>query len=259
MTAEHSSYEELARGRRKSDEYRGVRGRLAVLFLIGQAVRERRLALGLSQVELAARAGLTQARPCPGWRQAGLCPRSRCWRRISAALDAEPDRGNRASRCLTCCRATWDPALRVWSQWRPPFRARDGGAGSPCWVPRRPAPSRERVSAWCSEFISASTSAKCGPPQAPGGPPRRPRSDASTVRLIILLDEGGGDSPRCPPPPGRGRRPRSGPWRTRASSRSRQWRVPGRGELDRQGPPGPARSASRGLQDVGPVSGQQET
>ncbi len=34
--------------------------RLAGPFLIGQAVRERRLALGLSQVELAARDGMTQ-------------------------------------------------------------------------------------------------------------------------------------------------------------------------------------------------------
>ena len=54
MTAEHSSYEELARARRKSDEYREEYAEARRAFLIGQAVRERRLALGLSQVELAA-------------------------------------------------------------------------------------------------------------------------------------------------------------------------------------------------------------
>jgi len=60
MTAEHSSYEELARTRRMSDEYREGYAEARRAFLIGQVVRERRLALGLSQVELAARAGMTQ-------------------------------------------------------------------------------------------------------------------------------------------------------------------------------------------------------
>ena len=60
MTAEHSSYEELARARRKSDEYREGYAEARRAFLIGQAVRERRHALGLSQVELAVRAGMTQ-------------------------------------------------------------------------------------------------------------------------------------------------------------------------------------------------------
>ena len=65
MTARHSSYEELAAGRRDSDEYREGYAEARRAFLIGQAVRERRLALGLSQVELAARAGHDPARPVP--------------------------------------------------------------------------------------------------------------------------------------------------------------------------------------------------
>ena len=46
MTDEHTAYEELAGDRRGSEQYRQgyAEGRRA--FLIGQAVRERRLALG---------------------------------------------------------------------------------------------------------------------------------------------------------------------------------------------------------------------
>ena len=49
-----SSYEELAAGRRDSDEYLEGYAEARRAFLIGQAVRERRLAAGLSQVELPA-------------------------------------------------------------------------------------------------------------------------------------------------------------------------------------------------------------
>ena len=60
MTAGHSSYDDLTRDRRDSAEYREGYAEAQRAFLIGQAVRERRLALGLSQTELAARAGMTQ-------------------------------------------------------------------------------------------------------------------------------------------------------------------------------------------------------
>lgn len=49
MTADHSSYEEIAAPRRGGREGYAEARRA---FLIGQAIRERRLALGLSQVEL---------------------------------------------------------------------------------------------------------------------------------------------------------------------------------------------------------------
>jgi ribosome-binding protein aMBF1 (putative translation factor) len=88
MTAEHSSYEELARARGKSDEYREGYGEARRAFLIGQAVRERRLALGLSQVELAARAGMTQ--PALSRLEAGgVVPTIPLLERVSAALDAD--------------------------------------------------------------------------------------------------------------------------------------------------------------------------
>jgi len=57
MSAKHSSYEQIARERRRSADYREGYDEARRAFLIGQAVRERRLALGLSQTEVADRAG----------------------------------------------------------------------------------------------------------------------------------------------------------------------------------------------------------
>src|SRR5215471_4260278 len=88
MTREHSSYEELARPWRTSAQYREGHAEARRAFLIGQAVRERRLALGLSQVELAARAGMTQ--PALSRLEAGgVVPTISLLERISAALDAD--------------------------------------------------------------------------------------------------------------------------------------------------------------------------
>jgi ribosome-binding protein aMBF1 (putative translation factor) len=86
--AEHSSYEEIADQRRDSDEYREGYAEARRAFLIGQAVRERRLALGLSQVELAARAGMTQ--PALSRLEAGgVVPTIPLLERITGALNAE--------------------------------------------------------------------------------------------------------------------------------------------------------------------------
>jgi ribosome-binding protein aMBF1 (putative translation factor) len=88
MTSEHTSYEDLARARRGSDEYRQGRAEAERAYLLGRAVRERRLALGLSQVELAARAGMTQ--PALSRLEAGgVIPTIPLLDRISAALDAD--------------------------------------------------------------------------------------------------------------------------------------------------------------------------
>ncbi len=57
-------------------------------FLIGQAVRERRLALCLSQTELAARAGMTQPALSP-LEAGGVVPTIALLERISSALDAD--------------------------------------------------------------------------------------------------------------------------------------------------------------------------
>ena len=88
MTTEHSSYEELAGDRRGSQDYREGYAEAQRAFLIGQAVRERRQALGLSQTELAARAGMTQ--PALSRLEAGgVVPTIPLLERISAALDAD--------------------------------------------------------------------------------------------------------------------------------------------------------------------------
>ena len=88
MTAEHSAYEEHARDRRGSEQYRQGYAEARRAFLIGQAVRERRLDLGLSQTELAARAGMTQ--PALSRLEAGgVVPTIPLLERISIALDAD--------------------------------------------------------------------------------------------------------------------------------------------------------------------------
>ena len=75
MTAPHSSYEDLAAQRRGSGEYREGYAEARCAYLIGRAVRERRLALWLSQTELASRAGMTQ-------------PAKRIWRIAHAEVRA---------------------------------------------------------------------------------------------------------------------------------------------------------------------------
>ena len=88
MTDEHTAYEALARERRGSEEYRQGYAEARRAFLIGQAVRERRLALGLSQTELATRAGMTQ--PALSRLEAGgVVPTIPLLERITMALDAE--------------------------------------------------------------------------------------------------------------------------------------------------------------------------
>src|ERR1700732_1673335 len=88
MAADHCSYEELAQQRRGSEEYREGHAEARRAFLIGHAVRERRLELGLSQVELATRAGMTQ--PALSRLEAGgVVPTIPLLERISIALDAD--------------------------------------------------------------------------------------------------------------------------------------------------------------------------
>jgi ribosome-binding protein aMBF1 (putative translation factor) len=88
MTEAHSPYEELAQPRRGSQEYREGYAEAQRAYLIGQAVRDRRLELGLSQVELATRAGMTQ--PALSRLEAGgVVPTIPLLDRISAALNAD--------------------------------------------------------------------------------------------------------------------------------------------------------------------------
>jgi len=88
MSSEHRSYEQIARRRRGSAQFREGYEEARRAFLIGQAVRDRRLALGLSQTEVAARAGMTQ--PALSRLEAGgAVPTIPVLERIAAALGAE--------------------------------------------------------------------------------------------------------------------------------------------------------------------------
>ncbi len=88
MSTDHDSYEKIARRPRDSAEFREGYEDARRAFLIGQAVRERRLALGLSQTEVAARAGMTQ--PALSRLEAGgTVPTIPVLERIAAALGAE--------------------------------------------------------------------------------------------------------------------------------------------------------------------------
>jgi len=61
MGGEHSSYDEAVQSRRGFAEFRDGFDEARRAYLIGRAVRERRIALGLTQAELATRAGMTQS------------------------------------------------------------------------------------------------------------------------------------------------------------------------------------------------------
>jgi ribosome-binding protein aMBF1 (putative translation factor) len=87
-TGRHAAYEDHASRRRDSAKSREGYSEAERAFRIGLAVRERRLALGLSQVELAARAKMTQ--PALSRLEAGgVIPTIPLLDRISAALDAD--------------------------------------------------------------------------------------------------------------------------------------------------------------------------
>ena len=88
MADEHVSYEEIAAARRESAEYREGYDEAQRAFLIGQTVRERRLALGMSQAEVATRAGMSQ--PALSRLEAGgTVPTIPVLERIALALETE--------------------------------------------------------------------------------------------------------------------------------------------------------------------------
>ncbi|MGD7707026.1 helix-turn-helix domain-containing protein [Microlunatus sp. Y2014] len=82
------SYQGIASYRRGSAEYREGFEEARRAFDIGQAVRDRRLALGLSQTVVAARAGMTQS-ALSRLEAGGVVPTIPVLERISTALDAD--------------------------------------------------------------------------------------------------------------------------------------------------------------------------
>lgn len=84
----HSSYEGLAVVRKENPEYREGYAEARRACLIGQAVRERRFALGLSTDDLAALAGMTES-TLSRLEAGGIVPTIPLLERIAAALDAD--------------------------------------------------------------------------------------------------------------------------------------------------------------------------
>jgi len=97
MTSGHTAYEDLASQRRNSNGYRQGHAEAQRAYLIGKAIRDRRLALGLSQVELATRAAMTQ--PALSRLEAGgVIPTIPLLDRISVA--STPTSSSRSRRTL---------------------------------------------------------------------------------------------------------------------------------------------------------------
>ncbi len=88
MNRSHGSYEQIASRRRATAEYREGYEEARRAFLIGQAVRQRRLDLGLSQVEVATRAGMTQP-ALSRLESGGAVPTIPVLERLAVALDAD--------------------------------------------------------------------------------------------------------------------------------------------------------------------------
>lgn len=83
----HTSYEVIASSHRDSGHREGY-SEAERAFRIGLAVRERRIELGLSQIELASRARVTQS-ALSRLEAGGVIPTIPLLERISAALDAD--------------------------------------------------------------------------------------------------------------------------------------------------------------------------
>lgn len=99
MSAKHGSYDQIARERRGSADYREGYDEARRAFLIDQALRERRLALGLSQTEVTDRAGMTQ--PALSRLEAGgAVPTIPVLERVAAALGSELIVAISPARCL---------------------------------------------------------------------------------------------------------------------------------------------------------------
>ena len=85
MTAQHSRWE-----RRSADEHAYAYEEARAALLLGQMVFDRRTVIGLTQAELAARAGMTQPQ-LSRLESGGATPTVPLLARLAAALDAELD------------------------------------------------------------------------------------------------------------------------------------------------------------------------
>lgn len=88
MAVEHDRWDDIMAAKRQEPEFQEAYEEARRAYELGKAVRERRLALGLSQVELARRAGMTQ--PALSRLEAGgSTPTIGLLERLAQALDAD--------------------------------------------------------------------------------------------------------------------------------------------------------------------------
>ncbi len=88
MSGVHSSYEDVVAARRGSAEFRAGYDEARRAHAIGVLVRERRLSLGLTQADLAARASMTQS-ALSRLEGGGALPTLAVLDRLAAAMGSE--------------------------------------------------------------------------------------------------------------------------------------------------------------------------
>jgi ribosome-binding protein aMBF1 (putative translation factor) len=88
MSGQHTRWRAGLAEKRATPEYHKAYDEARRSYELGKAVRERRLALGISQTELARRAGMTQS-AVSRLEAGGMTPTIGVLDRVAAALDAE--------------------------------------------------------------------------------------------------------------------------------------------------------------------------
>jgi HTH-type transcriptional regulator/antitoxin HipB len=88
VATQHSRWRDAMAKKRTTPEYRAAYDETRRSYELGRTVRERRLALGITQIELAERAGMTQS-AVSRLEAGGMTPTISVLDRVAAALDAE--------------------------------------------------------------------------------------------------------------------------------------------------------------------------
>jgi HTH-type transcriptional regulator / antitoxin HipB len=88
MAARHTRWRDAAAEKRATPEYRAAYDQARRSYELGKSVRERRQALGITQTQLAERAGMTQS-AVSRLEAGGMTPTIGVLDRVAAALDAD--------------------------------------------------------------------------------------------------------------------------------------------------------------------------
>jgi ribosome-binding protein aMBF1 (putative translation factor) len=88
VAGQHARWKDGLSEKRATPEYEAAYEEARRSYELGKAIRERRLALGITQTELAARAGMTQS-AVSRLEVGGMTPTIGLLDRVAAALDAD--------------------------------------------------------------------------------------------------------------------------------------------------------------------------